>query len=99
MNTHRPSSEFCEGLSVDVEDYFHVEAFATSIRRSDWPHLPFRVADNTKRLLEIFSRHSARATFFVLGWVAERDPALVREISNAGHEIGCHGYGHYPLWR
>jgi polysaccharide deacetylase family protein (PEP-CTERM system associated) len=82
---------------VDVEDYFHVEAFADRISFADWPKFPSRVRRNTERILELFAEHNCRATFFVLGWVAERDPALVREIAAAGHEIACHSYAHRPV--
>ncbi len=85
-------------LTVDVEDYFHVSAFAESIKRSDWDSHPLRVEANTRHLLALFDRYDARATFFVLGWVAERIPALVREIASQGHEIACHGYSHRPVY-
>lgn len=94
-----PRAERYNGLSVDVEDYFHVEAFADRIRCEDWPNFPSRVVANTLRLLELFARQNARATFFILGWVAEREPGLVREIAAAGHEIACHSYRHAALWR
>ena len=81
-------------LTVDVEDYFHVQAFADVILPSQWSQFPLRVEKNTRRLLEMFDRRGVRATFFVLGWVAEHCPAIVREIALAGHEIGCHGYNH-----
>ncbi len=87
------------GLSVDVEDYFHVEAFAGQVKPESWPNFPSRVADNTRRLLEFFARFDARATFFILGWVAERNPGLVREIQSAGHEIGCHSFLHRRIHR
>jgi polysaccharide deacetylase family protein (PEP-CTERM system associated) len=95
----RPSLHPAGALSVDVEDYFHVEAFADRIRYEDWPSFPSRVVRNTQRLLELFARHGARGTFFILGWVAEREPALVRQIAAAGHEIACHSYRHAALWR
>lgn len=82
------------GLSVDVEDYFHVEAFADRIHPDTWAQYPRRVVANTRRVLEIFQESGARATFFVLGLVAEQEPALVREIVAAGHEVGCHSYLH-----
>lgn len=85
-------------MSVDVEDYFHVSAFAKTVDRSDWERFPFRVADNTYRLLELFDNVGIRATFFVLGWVAERNPSLIRAISGAGHEIACHGYSHRLIY-
>lgn len=81
-------------FSVDVEDYFHVQAFAGRVRRSDWDGFESRVVANTRKLLELLNRHQTRGTFFVLGWVAERHPELVREIHRAGHEIGCHSYWH-----
>jgi polysaccharide deacetylase family protein (PEP-CTERM system associated) len=87
------------GLSVDVEDYFQVEAFADRIAPETWSHFPGRVADNTRRVLELLGRAGARATFFVLGWVAEREPRLVREILGAGHEVGCHSHLHRSIWR
>lgn len=86
-------------LTVDVEDYFHVQAFADVILPSQWSQFPLRVEKNTRRLLEMFDRRGVRATFFVLGWVAEHCPALVREIALAGHEIGCHGYNHQMIGR
>lgn len=84
-------------MTVDVEDYFQVAAFENCIRREDWPRWPVRVEANTRRVLELFERHHVRATFFVLGWVAERFPGLVREIAAAGHEIASHGFGHERL--
>lgn len=93
------ASRVCQGaltdaLTVDVEDYFHVEAFADRIPPSSWPSFPSRVRANTQRILRICEEYGCRATFFVLGWVAEKDPALVREIVQAGHEVGCHSYAH-----
>lgn len=82
------------GLSVDVEDYFHAEAVSATVTRERWDALESRVVLNTHRVLELLARRSVRATFFVLGWVAERFPALVREIHSAGHELGCHSYWH-----
>ena len=81
-------------LTVDVEDYFQVEAFASTIDRSDWETLPRRVESNTERLLEIFGETGARATFFFLGWVAARHPRLARRIVAEGHELASHGFGH-----
>jgi polysaccharide deacetylase family protein (PEP-CTERM system associated) len=81
-------------LTVDVEDYFQVEAFASIISRDDWEHLPRRVERNTERLLELFAAAGVRATFFTLGWVAERHPRLVARIAAAGHELASHGYAH-----
>ncbi len=81
-------------LTVDVEDYFHVESFMGSIRQEDWPQWESRIERNTRRMLDLFARRNVRGTFFVLGWVAERHPDLVRDIAAAGHEIACHGYAH-----
>ena len=86
-------------LTVDVEDYFHVQAFADVILPNQWSQYPLRVEHNTRRLLDMFDRRRVRATFFILGWVAEHCPALVREIASAGHEIGCHGYNHQMIGR
>jgi polysaccharide deacetylase family protein (PEP-CTERM system associated) len=85
-------------LTIDVEDYFQVNAFARSIRREDWDSYSMRVEGNTRRILEMLDEFSVRATFFVLGWVAERLPSLVREIMARGHEIACHGYGHELIY-
>ena len=81
-------------MTVDVEDYFHVSAFQDIVPRSSWDELESRVVGNTERLLELFQQHRVSATFFVLGWVAERHPSLVRQIAQAGHELASHGYGH-----
>jgi polysaccharide deacetylase family protein (PEP-CTERM system associated) len=86
-------------LSVDVEDYFQVEAFADHITPEMWPQWPSRVRDNTLRVLELFARYGAKATFFIVGQIAEQQPSLVREIISAGHEIGCHSYRHCAIWR
>jgi polysaccharide deacetylase family protein (PEP-CTERM system associated) len=81
-------------LSVDLEEYFQVSNFAGLIERSRWESLPSRVRESTRRLLDAAEATGNRATFFVLGWLAERHPDLVREIAARGHEIACHGYGH-----
>lgn len=81
-------------LTVDVEDYFHVSAFADTIHRDTWPARESRVEANVCKLLALFDEAGARGTFFVLGWVAERYPGLVREIARRGHEIACHGLSH-----
>jgi polysaccharide deacetylase family protein (PEP-CTERM system associated) len=85
-------------LTVDVEDYFQVSAFARSVNTQDWDSHPLRVTENTHRLLNLFDEFQVKATFFVLGWVAERTPELVREISRRGHEIACHGYSHQLVY-
>lgn len=81
-------------MTVDVEDYFHVSAFSDTVSRSDWDNKEARVVHNTERLLTIFESYGISATFFVLGWVAERFPKLIEEISRSGHEIASHGYSH-----
>jgi polysaccharide deacetylase family protein (PEP-CTERM system associated) len=86
-------------MTVDVEDYFHVSAFAGAISRDQWQGMERRYEANTSHVLDILAAASTRATFFVLGWVAERSPALVRRIAEAGHEVGCHGYSHQLIYR
>jgi polysaccharide deacetylase family protein (PEP-CTERM system associated) len=81
-------------MTIDVEDYFHVTAFEGIAPRHRWFEFESRVCQNTDRLLEIFDETSTRATFFVLGWVAEHHPDLVRRIAAAGHEVACHSYAH-----
>jgi len=81
-------------MTVDVEDYFQVSAFERYIARVDWDHLPCRVEQNTDRILDIFARQEVSATFFTLGWVAERYPTLIKRIVERGHELACHGYSH-----
>lgn len=81
-------------VSVDVEEHFQVSAFEQVVDRDDWSRLESRVEANTDRLLELFDEQRCHATFFILGWVAERHPALVRRIAAAGHEIACHGHEH-----
>jgi polysaccharide deacetylase family protein (PEP-CTERM system associated) len=86
-------------MSVDVEDYFHVAAFAEKIDPTSWDRFSPRVERNTAKLLDLFDQHNVRATFFVLGWVAERSSGLVRRIADRGHEIACHGYSHQLVYR
>jgi len=81
-------------LTVDVEDYFHVSAFEHQISREAWSDFPCRVEANTDRLLALFDDKKVSATFFILGWVADRYPELIRRIADQGHEIGCHSYWH-----
>lgn len=84
----------CNAMSVDVEEHFQVGAFERTIRREDWPRWDSRVVRNTERALELFADKGVSATFFTLGWVAEREPALMRRIVENGHEIANHGYAH-----
>jgi polysaccharide deacetylase family protein (PEP-CTERM system associated) len=90
----QPTRPIVNAMTVDVEDYFHVSVFDGLVPRSSWAQMESRVCANTERLLTIFNESSLRATFFVLGWVAERFPRLVRAIAAEGHEIASHGYGH-----
>ena len=86
-------------FTVDVEDYFHVAALASAISRDSWSEREYRVERNTESLLELLAERGVRGTFFVLGWVAERAPGLVRTIAAAGHEVACHGYSHELIYR
>jgi polysaccharide deacetylase family protein (PEP-CTERM system associated) len=81
-------------LSVDIEDWFQVGAFETVIARDEWDALAHRVERNSDAVLELFDRAGVRGTFFTLGWVAERYPALIRRIAEAGHEVASHGWDH-----
>ena len=81
-------------LTIDVEDYFQVSAFAPFIQRSDWDMRECRVEQNVDRILALLEAHDTHATFFTLGWIAERYPALVRRIVAGGHELASHGFGH-----
>ena len=85
-------------FTVDVEDYFHVSAFASVIKQDDWDQYDCRVENSTRRILEIAAKQSTHGTFFILGWVAERYPHLVAEIRSAGHEIGCHSQWHQLVY-
>mgnify|MGYP003628067641 FL=1 len=85
-------------LTIDVEDYFQVAALAEAVRREDWHSMEYRVEANTQRILSLLDRHKARATFFTLGWVAEKSPELVRLIRKEGHEIASHGYSHQLIY-
>jgi polysaccharide deacetylase family protein (PEP-CTERM system associated) len=86
-------------LTIDVEDYFQVSAFEHSVQRTQWAEYESRVEANTRRVLRLLERHQTLATFFVLGWVAEKYPQLVREIQAAGHEIASHGYWHRLIYQ
>ncbi len=91
------SSSIVNALSVDVEDYYQVQALEKAYTRPNWDSYPSRVEHNTRTLLEIFAAAKAKATFFTLGWIAERHPAMVREIVAGGHELASHGYCHYRV--
>lgn len=87
----------CNAMTVDVEDFFHVQAFAGCINRDTWDSIPQRVERNTNRVLDLFADAHVSATFFTLGWVAERHPALVQRIVAEGHELASHGFAHIPV--
>ncbi|HET8709921.1 MAG TPA: XrtA system polysaccharide deacetylase [Spongiibacteraceae bacterium] len=92
-------SQIRHAMTVDVEDYFHVSAFAKVIKPGEWEQWPSTVERNTRRLLDLFDEFAIKATFFVLGWVAERHGDLIREIAARGHEIASHGYSHQLVYR
>lgn len=94
-----PAEAFAHILSVDVEDYFQVEAFAGVVRRDSWDQWPTRVVQNTQRVLDLFDQYQAKATFFFVGWVAEKFPSLVRDVQKRGHELACHSYWHRPVYQ
>lgn len=86
-------------MTIDVEDFFQVTAFEHFVARESWSSFPLRVEANTFRILELLDAHCVTATFFILGWVAEKVPSLVKRINERGHEIACHGYGHELVYR
>src|SRR5689334_7896446 len=88
------SGRIVNALTIDVEDYFQVSALAPYIAREDWDLKECRVEHNVDRILRLLDEHSAKATFFTLGWIAERYPQVVRRIVDGGHELASHGYGH-----
>ena len=92
-NSNAPGA-LTNALTIDVEDYFQVSAFAPHIKRSEWNTRECRIERNVTRILEMLAHHQTKATFFALGWIAERYPQLIRQIADEGHEIASHGYGH-----
>ena len=94
MNTVSARSPLTNALTIDVEDYFQVSAFAPHINRADWDSRECRVEHNIDRILKLLGEEQTKATFFTLGWVAERYPQMVRRIVSEGHELASHGYGH-----
>lgn len=92
-------SHIRNAITVDVEDYFQVSAFEPYVSRAEWDRFPLRVQKNTERILELFEKEGVRGTFFTLGWVAERLPALVRRIVEFGHELASHGYAHVRVYQ
>ncbi len=85
-------------LTIDVEDYFQVSAFADIVPSSQWAAMEQRVPDNTRNILDLLKKYGVHATFFVVGWVAENHPEVVRAIAADGHDIGCHSYWHRPVY-
>jgi polysaccharide deacetylase family protein (PEP-CTERM system associated) len=85
-------------LSIDLEEYFHPSEVQPFLQGADWSKLPSRVESQTIQILELLAKHDTSATFFVVGWVAEKHPRLLREIAAAGHEIGCHSYAHQLVY-
>ncbi len=96
---HYARHRIVNAFTIDVEDYFQVAALAAAIPRESWPTREYRVERNTERILGLLDEKRVRGTFFVLGWVAERSPGLVKRIAAAGHEIACHGFSHELIYR
>lgn len=94
-----PAKKVTHAMTVDVEDYFHVAAFNKVIDPSTWDSWPCRVEQNTNTLLALFDRNKIKITFFILGWVAERYPELIKRIHQQGHEIASHGYSHQLIYK
>lgn len=93
-----PNARVLNGMSVDVEEWFQVGAFEHTIDKADWATLESRVADNTARVLDLFAETDTKATFFTLGWVAQRQGALMRRIVQEGHEVASHGWDHQRVF-
>jgi len=89
----------CNAFTIDVEDYYHVSALAPAIARDTWSQRESRVAASTERLLGMLDEYRVKGTFFVLGWVADHVPGLVKRIASLGHEVACHGYSHQLIYR
>jgi polysaccharide deacetylase family protein (PEP-CTERM system associated) len=102
LRPQRPGAEapapLLNALTIDVEDYYHVSAFEGVVGRERWPQMESRVEASTERVLDILADAGVRGTFFVLGWVAERQQRLVQTIARAGHEIACHGHWHRLIY-
>jgi len=86
-------------LTIDVEDYFQVEAFASRINYNEWDNYPCRIKQNTQKILDILDDYQIKATFFCLGWIAKRSPSLIKNIAQRGHEVASHGYAHQPVYK
>src|SRR5579862_5975403 len=96
---HSTGTSLLNAFSVDVEDYFQVAALASAIPRESWSTREYRVEANTDVILQLCEEKRVRGTFFILGWVAEKSPHLVKRIASAGHEIACHGFSHQLIYR
>jgi polysaccharide deacetylase family protein (PEP-CTERM system associated) len=96
--SNEPALGVLNAMTVDVEEHFQVSGFENAIRRDDWDVIPSRVEANTSRLLDFFDEVQVKATFFVLGWIAERHRGLIRGIAERGHEVGSHGYSHRLIY-
>jgi len=93
-----PAARRTHVMSVDVEDYFMVEAFAGSVSRETWESWPSRVVTNTRRVLDLFDKYNVKGTFFFVGWVAKKYPELVRDVHARGHELACHSFWHRTVY-
>jgi polysaccharide deacetylase family protein (PEP-CTERM system associated) len=98
IETKTTDERIANALTVDVEEHFQVSAFEGVVQRRDWDSMPSRVEENTARILDLLEAAEIRGTFFVLGWIGEKHPGLVRAIAQRGHEIGCHGYSHKLIY-
>ena len=97
MTSRSADSQIVNAMTIDVEDYFQVSAFDTIVSRAGWDQFDSRISRNTDCALELLDQAGVRGTFFVLGWVAEKFPAVVRRIADAGHEVASHSYHHQLL--
>jgi polysaccharide deacetylase family protein (PEP-CTERM system associated) len=88
------SSQLLNAFTIDLEDYFHTEVSSKAVKYDDWDKMPSRIESSVHRLLDLLDEHETHATVFVLGWVAQKYPILVREVARRGHEIGCHSFRH-----
>lgn len=93
-----PASGLLNAFSLDVEDYFQVHALSPAISRESWPTQEYRVERNTEVILNVLAERGVHGTFFILGWVAEKSPHLVKRIASAGHEVACHGFSHQLIF-
>lgn len=95
----RPNEPLTNAFSIDLEDYFHTEVAAQAVNYADWDQMPSRIRSSVSRLLDVLDEHNTRSTVFVLGWIARKYPALVRQVAERGHEIACHSDRHRAVFR